>query len=78
MPNLSGKDAAASMNAGAEPVRSADGFEMVDLLSDKSESESEDEVASSSSEESSEEEFQEEQKRLKAFLPPVPPEGYVF
>ena len=52
--------------------------EWVDLVSNKSESESDDEVATSSSDESSQEEFQEEQKRYKVYLPPEPPAGYVF
>ena len=51
---------------------------MVDLASNKSESESDDEAATSSSDESSQEEFQEEQRKYKVYLPPEPPAGYVF
>ena len=78
MPNLSGKNAAVSLDAAPKSGQVVDDFAMLDLLSDKSESKSDQEVASSSSGESSEEEFQEEQKRLKAYLPPVAPEGFVF
>lgn len=78
LPNLSGKDTAESKDAWTMLGSAAGGSATVDLVSDKSESESDEEVASSSSDGSSEEEFQEEQKRLKSFLPPVPPEGYVF
>ena len=49
-----------------------------DLVSEKSESESDQEVGTSSSDSSSEEEFPEEQKKLKLYYPPEPPEGYVF
>ena len=52
--------------------------ESVDLVSEKSESESDHEVGTSSSDSSSEEEFPEEQKKLKLYCPPGPPEGYVF
>ena len=52
---------------------------VVDLVSEKEESEDTSGAeVSSSSDESSEEEFQEEQKQLRLFLPPVPPPGYVF
>ena len=78
LPNLSGKDAADSVGTLTMLGSAAGGSATVDLVSDKSESQSDEEVASSSFNESSEEEFQEEQKRLKSFLPPVPPEGYVF
>ena len=52
---------------------------VADLVSEKEESEctSAHEVSSSSGE-SSPEEFQEEQRKLRLFLPPVPPSGYVF
>ena len=49
-----------------------------DLVSEKSESESDQEVGTSSSDSSSQEEFQEEQKKRKLYYPPEPPEGYVF
>ena len=52
--------------------------ESVDLVSEKSESESDQEVGTSSSDSSSQEEFQEEQKKLKVYYPPEPPVGYVF
>ena len=54
--------------------------ESVDLVSEKSEGESDHEVGTSSSDSSSQEEFQEEQKRLrlKLYLPPEPPAGYIF
>ena len=52
--------------------------ESVDLASEKSEGESDHEVGTSSSDSSSQEEFQEEQKRLKLYLPPEPPAGYIF
>ena len=52
--------------------------ESVDLVSEKSEGESDHEVGTSSSDSSSQEEFQEEQKKRKLYYPPEPPEGYVF
>ena len=66
------------MEGAQKTGQEVDDVAMVDLRSEKSESESDQEVASSSSDETSEEEFQEEQKRLKAYLPPVAPEGFVF
>ena len=52
---------------------------IVDLVSEKEESEctSGPEVSSSSGE-TSEEEFPEVQKTMRTFLPPAPPPGYVF
>eukprot|EP00435_Cladocopium_sp_Y103_P065100 s379_g27.t1 len=53
---------------------------VVDLVSEKEESSGTSDVgaSSSSSDNSSQEEFQEEQRRARVFLPPEPPEGYVF
>ena len=79
-------DASVPVTAGPMPpqgreVRAVDKRpgSVVDLVSEKEESEctSAPEVSSSSGE-SSPEEFQEEQKKLRLFYPPVPPSGYVF
>ena len=78
VPNLSRESAAASVDSARKTGHGVDEVALVDLRSEKSESESDQEVASSSSDETSDEEFQEEQKRLKAYLPPVAPEGFVF
>lgn len=53
--------------------------ELVDLVSEKEEdANTSAEDASSSSDDSSAEDFQEERKQERIFLPPVPPDGFIF